>query len=88
MGNNRLKAKIAIKEARLEALKEDYDQILDEMVSNDNEANRSRERAAFQRMLNVKKEIQSLKNEVTREETRERLTDEEEDFINSLSDGF
>ena len=58
---NKTERRICVLEAALADLEKEYDQVFDELIVNDSDTNRSKERRLLQRISEVKKELEKLK---------------------------
>lgn len=98
---NKTERRICVLEAALADLEKEYDQVFDELIVNDSDTNRSKERRLLQRISEVKKELEKLKgdNEVFSDEEieamangvdsdKQELTEAEEKMFNAMADSF
>ena len=101
MGNTKTERRICVLEAALADLEKEYDQVFDELIVNDSDTNRSKERRLLQRISEVKKELEKLKgdNEAFSDEEieamatgvdsdKQELTEAEEKMFNAIADSF
>lgn len=93
--------KVILLEASLTELEKEYDQAFDALLTDDTEANRSKERILFQSISAKKKELEKLKGDeqaFTDEEIEEmvtgvssekqELTEAEEKMFDSIAENF
>lgn len=98
---NKTERRICVLEAALADLEKEYDQVFDELIVNDSDTNRSKERRLLQRISEVKKELEKLKgdNEAFSDEEieamatgvdsdKQELTEAEEKMFNAMADSF
>lgn len=98
---NKTERRICVLEATLAELEKEYDQVFDELIVNDSDTNRSKERRLLQRINEVKKELEKLKgdNEAFSDEEieamatgvdsdKQELTEAEEKMFNAMADSF
>lgn len=98
---NKTERRICVLEAALADLEKEYDQVFDELIVNDNDTNRSKERRLIQRINEVKKELGKLKcdNEAYSDEEieamatgvdsdKQELTEAEEKMFNAMADSY
>lgn len=98
---NKTERRICVLEAALADLEKEYDQVFDELIVNDSDTNRSKERRLLQRISEVKKELEKLKgdNEAYSDEEieamatgvdsdKQELTEAEEKMFNAMADSF
>lgn len=97
---NKTERQITVLESALADLEKEYDQVFDDLLANDSEANRSKERRLLQRINETKKKLEALKGDesATDEELEEmatgvqsdkqELTEAEEKMFNAIADSF
>lgn len=100
MEKNKTERRICVLEAALAELKKEYDQVFDELIVNDSDTNRSKERRLLQRINEVKKELEGLKADVSVTDAeieamatgvdsdKQELTEAEEKMFNAMADSF
>lgn len=97
---NKTERRICVLEAALAELEKEYDQVFDELIVNDSDTNRSKERRLLQRINEVKKELEGLKADVSVTDAeieamatgvdsdKQELTEAEEKMFNAMADSF
>ena len=93
--------KVVLLEASLENLEKEYNKVLDELIVNETEANRSKERMLLKSINEKKKELEKLNGDLqafSDEEIEEmatgvssetqKLTEAEEKLFDSIADTF
>lgn len=93
--------KVVLLEASLEDLEKEYNKVLDELIVNETEANRSKERMLLKSINEKKKELEKLNGDLqafSDEEIEEmatgvssetqKLTEAEEKLFDSIADTF
>ena len=97
---NKTERRICVLEAALADLEKQYDQVFDELIVNDSDTNRSKERRLLQRINQVKKELEGLKADVSVTDAeieamatgvdsdKQELTEAEEKMFNAIADSF
>lgn len=97
---NKTERQIAVLESVLADLEKEYDQVFDDLLADDSETNRSKERRLLQRINGVKKELEGLKADVSATDAdldaivmgvdsdKQELTETEKKMFNAIADNF